>query len=171
MLFIVTPGINGPHHGNDQQQPLPCRWKNGHCRFGDRCNFAHGEHELRKLPARGRGGHVRGTGRPTPAPGRGQMTSDKFQMDSAQPIVRISIFACAPAFLVLCGYVEWPDICPARVACFVWSTPDVKTSRLCKCRPPAVLRRAYTNPMAQVAPCRLGHMPPPTRMHLPMRPA
>ena len=32
-----------------------CRWKNGHCRFGERCNFAHGEEELRKLPARGNG--------------------------------------------------------------------------------------------------------------------
>ena len=28
---------------------------NGHCRFGDRCNFAHGEEELRRLPARGGG--------------------------------------------------------------------------------------------------------------------
>lgn len=28
-----------------------CRWMNGDCRFGDRCNFAHGETELRKLSA------------------------------------------------------------------------------------------------------------------------
>ncbi|CAL5223386.1 g5894 [Coccomyxa viridis] len=34
---------------------LCMRWKNGHCRFGDRCNFAHGEEELRRLPARGNG--------------------------------------------------------------------------------------------------------------------
>ncbi|KAK9904032.1 hypothetical protein WJX75_003065 [Coccomyxa subellipsoidea] len=34
---------------------LCMRWKNGHCRFGERCNFAHGEEELRKLPARGNG--------------------------------------------------------------------------------------------------------------------
>lgn len=24
------------------------RWKSGHCRFGERCNFAHGELELRR---------------------------------------------------------------------------------------------------------------------------
>ncbi|CAK0782697.1 hypothetical protein CVIRNUC_005892 [Coccomyxa viridis] len=34
---------------------LCMRWKNGHCRFGDRCNFAHGEEELRRLPPRGNG--------------------------------------------------------------------------------------------------------------------
>lgn len=47
------------------------RWKDGHCRFGDRCNFAHGEQELRKLPARdsegggdydSRGGYGQGYG-------------------------------------------------------------------------------------------------------------
>lgn len=27
-----------------------CRWKEGYCHFGDRCNFAHGEHELRYVP-------------------------------------------------------------------------------------------------------------------------
>lgn len=53
------------------------RWRAGHCRFGDRCNFAHGEEELRKLPAsdgagRGeyapRGGYGQGYGAPA---GRG----------------------------------------------------------------------------------------------------
>lgn len=35
------------------------RWEAGHCRFGDRCNFAHGDEELRALPPRG-GGRGRG---------------------------------------------------------------------------------------------------------------
>ncbi|KAI7837705.1 hypothetical protein COHA_008498 [Chlorella ohadii] len=35
------------------------RWEAGHCRFGDRCNFAHGDEELRSLPPRG-GGRGRG---------------------------------------------------------------------------------------------------------------
>lgn len=61
------------------------RWRGGHCRFGDRCNFAHGDEELRKLPARGesegsgrgdyvapRGGYGQGYG--TPA-GRGAVSS------------------------------------------------------------------------------------------------
>ena len=46
-----------------------CRWQNGECRFGDRCNFAHGDDELRQLPPRGdvppsggRGGRGRGGG-------------------------------------------------------------------------------------------------------------
>lgn len=43
-----------------------CRWLNGDCRFGDRCNFAHGETELRQIPGRGRGrgrgAHVRSGG-------------------------------------------------------------------------------------------------------------
>eukprot|EP00887_Chlorella_sp_A99_P000051 scaffold16.g51.t1 len=45
------------------------RWKNGECRFGDRCNFAHGEDELRTLPPRtpSAGGAGRGRGRGAPA--------------------------------------------------------------------------------------------------------
>ena len=46
----------------------PGRWKNGHCRFGERCNFAHGEEELRKLPPRG---EVDGGYPPRPGPGGG----------------------------------------------------------------------------------------------------
>ncbi len=62
------------------------RWRAGHCRFGDRCNFAHGEEELRKMPARGdmdgpgrgeysapRGGYGQGYG--TPAGRRGVSSS------------------------------------------------------------------------------------------------
>lgn len=55
------------------------RWKAGHCRFGDQCNFAHGDQELRRLPPRadmygagpsagGRGG---GRGGPMIMGGRG----------------------------------------------------------------------------------------------------
>lgn len=40
-----------------------CRWQAGHCRFGDRCNFAHGEEELRALPPKGNSGGGRGRGR------------------------------------------------------------------------------------------------------------
>ena len=42
-----------------------CRWQNGECRFGDRCNFAHGDYELRQLPPRHDGppGGGRGRGR------------------------------------------------------------------------------------------------------------
>ena len=36
------------------------RWKSGHCRFGDSCNFAHGEEEIRQLPPRGFCGRWRG---------------------------------------------------------------------------------------------------------------
>ena len=56
-----VPGLasSAPHTANgDAEQLKPLggpRWKNGHCRFGDRCNFAHGEEELRRLPARGAG--------------------------------------------------------------------------------------------------------------------
>jgi hypothetical protein len=51
--------------------PAVCqRWEAGHCRFGDRCNFAHGDDELRQLPPRhtsgggssGGGGRGRGRG-------------------------------------------------------------------------------------------------------------
>lgn len=45
---------------------VQCRWQNGECRFGDRCNFAHGDDELRNLPPRqdaGPGGRGRGRGR------------------------------------------------------------------------------------------------------------
>ncbi|KAL4447821.1 hypothetical protein ABPG75_005040 [Micractinium tetrahymenae] len=38
------------------------RWEAGHCRFGDRCNFAHGEEQLRQLPPRTGGGRGRGRG-------------------------------------------------------------------------------------------------------------
>ncbi len=30
-----------------------CRWQEGRCTFGDRCNYAHGEAELRPLPPEG----------------------------------------------------------------------------------------------------------------------
>ncbi|CAG9465457.1 unnamed protein product [Pedinophyceae sp. YPF-701] len=36
------------------------RWQDGHCAFGERCNFAHGEHELRSLPQQESGGGGRG---------------------------------------------------------------------------------------------------------------
>lgn len=31
----------------------PCRWQEGRCTFGERCNYAHGEAELRPLPPEG----------------------------------------------------------------------------------------------------------------------
>lgn len=40
------PGVLLPH----RLTPCLCRWKEGYCHFGDRCNFAHGEHELRYVP-------------------------------------------------------------------------------------------------------------------------
>ena len=36
------------------------RWQEGHCRFADRCNFAHGEQELRGGAGRGGGGAPQG---------------------------------------------------------------------------------------------------------------
>jgi len=47
-----------------------CRWENGECRFGDRCNFAHGKDELRQLEPRLDPGAGRGRGR-----GRGVIDS------------------------------------------------------------------------------------------------
>ena len=32
---------------------LCCRWQEGRCTFGERCNYAHGEADLRPLPAEG----------------------------------------------------------------------------------------------------------------------
>ena len=34
-------------------QSLCCRWQEGRCTFGERCNYAHGEADLRPLPAEG----------------------------------------------------------------------------------------------------------------------
>ena len=32
---------------------LCCRWQEGRCTFGERCNYAHGEADLRPLPPEG----------------------------------------------------------------------------------------------------------------------
>ena len=37
---------------NTELFPL-CRWQEGRCSFGDRCNYAHGEAEMRPLPPEG----------------------------------------------------------------------------------------------------------------------
>ncbi|DBB01235.1 hypothetical protein WJX77_006796 [Trebouxia sp. C0004] len=76
------PGAEGDYGSDDKRgfrgtsenskTKICMRWRAGHCRFGDRCNFAHGEEELRKLPARG---DMDGPGRgeyPAPRGGYGQ---------------------------------------------------------------------------------------------------
>jgi hypothetical protein len=62
---------------------LLCRWLNGDCRFGDRCNFAHGEAELRALPGRGRG-RGRGATARTNTAGRGAVA-----LGIQEPYVRL----------------------------------------------------------------------------------
>ncbi len=46
-VYVVK---SAPH--NHPPALFRSRWKSGHCRFGDQCNFAHGEEELRSLPPR-----------------------------------------------------------------------------------------------------------------------
>ncbi|KAJ9533403.1 hypothetical protein QJQ45_026452 [Haematococcus lacustris] len=60
------------------------RWLQGHCRFGEACNFAHGETELRALPPRSPDASDRqdsfglgGRGRGYPYPGRGMGPSGR----------------------------------------------------------------------------------------------
>ena len=40
------------HRASGRSLPL-CRWQEGRCTFGERCNYAHGEAELRPLPPEG----------------------------------------------------------------------------------------------------------------------
>ncbi|KAK9829797.1 hypothetical protein WJX72_007958 [[Myrmecia] bisecta] len=53
----TTGGFRGT--AENSKTKLCMRWKNGHCRFGDRCNFAHGDEELRRLPPRNEMGRGR----------------------------------------------------------------------------------------------------------------
>lgn len=60
---------------------MRCRWQNGECRFGDRCNFAHGDDELRQIPPRVEGGGP-GRGR-----GRGRGYDPSYNEDGENPPV------------------------------------------------------------------------------------
>ena len=111
-----------------------CRWKNGHCRFGERCNFAHGEEELRRLPSRGNGfqgeyggqsdyrGGLNGTafgqrgtvGRPA------ALVDHPVQIQVASPPAESWAWGCAGFELWVrpkCGVASKPRGCEHVVAC------------------------------------------------------
>ncbi|KAJ9506873.1 hypothetical protein QJQ45_020231, partial [Haematococcus lacustris] len=83
---LTQPGASPPVP--HQIRTFPCgwyrRWLQGHCRFGEACNFAHGETELRALPPRSPDASDRqdsfglgGRGRGYPYPGRGMGPSGR----------------------------------------------------------------------------------------------